>query len=71
MPKTTFELIREKYKKAQAEQKGELEEERKLMTADTKEHIYGDDSDSLVKPRREESSKRLKKLANLSKSQKS
>ena len=45
MTKTTFQLIREIYKKAQAEQ------ERKLMTPDTKEHIYGEDSDPLVKPR--------------------
>ena len=51
MTKTTSELIREKYKKAQAKQKRELEEERKLMTPDTKEHICGDDSDPLVKPR--------------------
>jgi hypothetical protein len=51
----TFETIREKFQKAQAEQQRELEQERKLMTPVKKDRIYG--SDPLVKPRREKSIK--------------
>lgn len=45
----TFEMIREKYKKAEAERDRELEQERKLMSHDKKEYIYGSDSDPLLK----------------------
>jgi hypothetical protein len=48
----TYEMIREKYQKAQAEQRRELEQERKLMSPNKKDYIYGSD-DLLVKPRRE------------------
>jgi hypothetical protein len=71
----TFEKVREKYKIAQAERERELEQERKLMTHDKKEHINGSDSDPLVKRREkkqqtvEEANKiielRRKKLRNM------
>jgi hypothetical protein len=66
----TFEMIREKFQKAQAEQQRELEQERKLMTPNKKDCIYGSDSDPLVKPRCKKSIKLLKliKLLNSEKS---
>jgi hypothetical protein len=57
----TFEMIREKYQKAQGEQQRELEQDRKLLSPNKKEYIYGSD-DPLVKPRPEKNSKLLKKL---------
>lgn len=50
-------MAREKYKKTQAERVQELDQERKLMTPNKKKHTYGSDSE----PRREKSSKLLKK----------
>jgi hypothetical protein len=52
-------MIREKYKKAQAEQDRELEQERKLMIHDKIEYIYGSNSDPRLKQRSEKTSKLL------------
>jgi len=69
MVQTRFQLISDKFNKAQAEQNRELERERKKLMAQNKQS--DDDDDLSLKPPCEKSNNLLKKLIKLFNSEKS